>query len=49
VIVSFEGRDIGDVDDLQAELTEQAAGSPRSLTILRGVERLTLEVVPAEG
>ena len=49
VIVSFEGRAIGDVDDLQAELTEQAAGSPRSLTILRGVERLTLEVVPAEG
>ena len=49
VIVGFEDRDIGDVDDLQAELTEQAAGSPRSLTILRGVERLKLSVVPAEG
>lgn len=49
VIVGFEDRNVGDVDDLQAELTEQVAGSPRLLTILRGVERRTLEVVPAEG
>jgi len=49
VIVGFGDRDIAGIDDLQAALTDQVAGRPHSLTVLRGVERRTLEVVPAEG
>jgi len=49
VIVAFGEHVIGDIDDLQAELTAQTAGVSRSLTVLRGVERRTLEVVPEEG
>jgi S1-C subfamily serine protease len=49
VIVGFGERDIAGIDDLQAELTDQVAGRPHPLVILRGVERRTLEVVPAEG
>ena len=49
VIVAFADRPVGDIDDLQSELTERVAGVPRTLTVLRGVERQVLEVVPAEG
>jgi S1-C subfamily serine protease len=49
VIVGFGERVVGDIDDLQSELTERVAGLARSLVVLRGVERRTLEVVPAEG
>jgi S1-C subfamily serine protease len=49
VIVGFGQRHIAGIDDLQAELTDRAAGLPHALTLLRGAERQTLEVVPAEG
>jgi S1-C subfamily serine protease len=49
VIVAFGDRPVGGIDDLQARLTDQAAGVPHPLTVVRGVERQTLEVVPAEA
>ena len=49
VILGFGEEPVASVDDLQARLIDQAAGVPRSLSVLRGVELQTLEVVPAEA
>ncbi|HET7499184.1 MAG TPA: trypsin-like peptidase domain-containing protein [Candidatus Eisenbacteria bacterium] len=49
VILGFGEDPVASVDDLQAKLIDQAAGVPRSLSVLRGVELQTLEVVPAEA
>ncbi|HYJ34252.1 MAG TPA: trypsin-like peptidase domain-containing protein [Candidatus Binatia bacterium] len=49
VILGFGEEPVASVDDLQAKLIDQAAGVPRSLSVLRGVELQTLEVVPAEA
>ncbi len=49
VIVSFGGAPVRGIDDLQARLTEDQVGVSSTLTIIRGVERLQLEVLPRES
>jgi S1-C subfamily serine protease len=49
LIVAFDGRPIGGVDDLHRVLTDERIGVAASLTILRGVELRTLTIVPAES
>lgn len=49
VILSFGEEPVTSVDDLQAKLTDRAAGVPSSLSVLRGIEMQTLEVTPAEA
>jgi S1-C subfamily serine protease len=46
LIVGFAGQPIGGVDDLHRLLTEDRAGQPHPLEIMRGTERLTLSVRP---
>jgi len=49
VILGFADEPVASVDDLQAKLTDKTAGVPSRLSVLRGVELQTLEVVPAEA
>jgi S1-C subfamily serine protease len=49
VILGFGEDSIASIDDLQAKLTDQAAGITRRLSVLRGTELQALEVVPAES
>jgi S1-C subfamily serine protease len=46
VLVGFAGSPVGGIDDLQRLLTGERIGQPASATILRGSEKLTLEMVP---
>jgi S1-C subfamily serine protease len=48
VIVAFEERTIGSVDQLHHALTEGRIGVPAALTVLRPTETRKIEVVPAE-
>jgi S1-C subfamily serine protease len=47
LIVGFDGRSTGGIDELHRLLTEERAGRPIPLAVVRGSERLTLSVVPA--
>ncbi len=49
VIVAFGEAPIRGVDELQAHLTEGRVGISSPITVLRGVERLELEIVPRES
>ena len=49
VIVAFGESPVRGIDDLQALLTDREVGVESSLTVLRGVERLHLKVVPRES
>ena len=49
VIVAFGEAAIRGIDDLQARLTDREVGVRSSVTVLRGVDRLDLEVVPRES
>jgi len=48
VIVAFGEISVRGIDDLQAVLTEQQVGVSSTLTVIRGVERIELEIVPRE-
>ena len=48
VIVAFGELPIRGIDDLQAALTERQVGVGSPLTVLRGVDRIQLEIVPRE-
>jgi S1-C subfamily serine protease len=48
VIVEFAGHPIAGIDHLHRSLTEVGVGTRSVLTLLRGNEKLSLEVVPAE-
>jgi S1-C subfamily serine protease len=48
-LVDFDGQAISAIDDLHRLLTEDKVGSPTTLTILRGVEKLTLTITPADA
>jgi S1-C subfamily serine protease len=48
IIVRFGERWVGGVDDLHRILTEEQVGQPETLTVLRGVQKLQLTVVPRE-
>ena len=49
VIVAFGSEPVNGIDTLQRKLGEQAAGVRHPLTVLRGVELQTLEIIPAEA
>lgn len=49
VIVAFGASPVRGIDDLQALLTDREVGVESELTVLRGVERLHLKVVPRES
>ncbi len=48
VIVGFDGRPVAGIDDLHKILTEEKVGVRTTLTVLRGSEKLGLDIVPAE-
>jgi S1-C subfamily serine protease len=49
VIVAFGVEPIAGIDDLQRVLTQVRFGVPVLLTVVRGVDREVLEVVPREA
>ena len=49
VIVAFGDTPVRGIDDLQARLTEREVGITSPLTVVRGVEVVTLDVVPRES
>ena len=48
LIVAFDGRAVGGVDDLHRLLTDERIGAAAPLTIVRGVALVELSIVPAE-
>jgi S1-C subfamily serine protease len=48
IIVSLAGRRVGGVDDLHRLMTASRIGVPCAATILRGIERRTLTLIPRE-
>src|SRR6266576_320522 len=49
IIVGFDERPIAGIDDLHKLLTEERIGKRSLLTIVRGVDKLTIEVTPEEA
>lgn len=49
VIVAFAGQPIAEIDDLHKLLTEARIGVKSSLTVLRGPEKMVLDVFPEES
>lgn len=49
VIVGFAGQPVASVDDLHRLLTEDKVGQTFSLTVLRGADRIVLQIAPAES
>ena len=49
VIVAFRDGAVRGIDDLQSMLSDREVGVPLPLTVIRGVERLVVEVVPRES
>ena len=49
VIVSFDGKPIFTIDDIQRLLTEQRVGVSLPITVTRGTELVKLEVAPTEA
>ena len=48
IILAFGENPIAAIDDLHRHLTGDEVGKSTGLTVLRGTERLELQVVPAE-
>jgi S1-C subfamily serine protease len=48
-IVAFDGRAVNGIDDLHRALTAERIGAESRVAVLRGAERLELEVRPAEA
>jgi S1-C subfamily serine protease len=49
VLVALDGHPVSGIDDLHKLLTEDRVGVWTHLTILRGVHRLNLEIIPGES
>jgi S1-C subfamily serine protease len=49
IIISFDDRPIAGIDELHKLLTEERIGHKSSLVVIRGTEKLFLEVVPEES
>ncbi|HEV2836530.1 MAG TPA: trypsin-like peptidase domain-containing protein [Pyrinomonadaceae bacterium] len=49
IIIGFDGRPIAGIDDLHKLLTEQRIGHKSTLAVLRGTQKLDLEVIPEES
>lgn len=48
IIVGFDDKPIGAIDDLHRALTQEKVNTRVPVTILRGTEKLSLEIIPAE-
>jgi S1-C subfamily serine protease len=48
IILALDGHAVARIDDLHRLLTESRVGIPCPITILRGTERLTLQIEPAD-
>src|SRR5262249_36117223 len=46
LIVAYDGRPVGGIDDLHRQLTQAQIGVPVPLTLLRGADRLVVEIRP---
>lgn len=49
IIIGFDDRPIAGIDDLHKLLTEERIGRECSLLVIRGTERLSIEVTPEES
>jgi len=49
VIIGFDNQTVAGIDDLHRLLTEQKVGKLTTLTLVRGTEKLLLDIVPAES
>ena len=49
VILGLDGHPVGGIDDLHRLLTEERVGVRTRLTVLRGTEKLTLDIIPREA
>ena len=49
LIVSFDTHDVSGIDDLHRYLTEKEIGVHCKLTVLRGTELISLEIIPSES
>jgi S1-C subfamily serine protease len=49
IVVSFDGKPVGAIDDLHRMLTEERVGSAVGVVVLRGVEKVDLSITPAES
>jgi S1-C subfamily serine protease len=49
IIIGFDDQPIAGIDDLHKLLTEERIGKKSLLTIVRGVDKLTIEVTPEES
>jgi len=49
LIVDFDGNPIRGIDDLHKLLTDERIGKKVSVTVIRGTQKLTFEVVPRES
>jgi S1-C subfamily serine protease len=48
LLVEYDGRSITGIDDLRRMLTEERIGAKTHMTIIRGPDKLTVEVIPDE-
>jgi S1-C subfamily serine protease len=48
IIVGYRTRPVANIDDLHRLLTEEQVGNGTTLLVLRGSEKLEVEIVPAE-
>jgi len=49
VIIELDAKPVRHIDDLQRLLTEERVGVPIPLVVLRGTEKLTLQITPEES
>jgi S1-C subfamily serine protease len=49
IIVGFDDHTIAGIDDLHKVLSEDRIGHKSSLVVIRGTEKLSLEVIPQES
>ncbi len=49
IIIGFDDRPIAGIDDLHKLLTEERIGRKASLLVIRGTEKLAIEVRPEES
>src|SRR5947207_798378 len=49
IIISFDDHPVAGIDDLHKLLTEERIGRKSSLTVIRGTDKLTIEVKPEES
>jgi S1-C subfamily serine protease len=47
--IAFDGKTVAGIDDLHRLMTEERVGIPTKVTVLRRVEKLEIEVTPAES